>query len=122
MNRIYKVVFSHKLQVFQVVSELARGHARSETPAFLKKGNVSGRIHSCMAALAVCSLLSGYTVWADSTVSGGSNITVTSDATASDGHTDYQISLNDTVLLGQEGEGVSLNGLQGTGTFGGITA
>ena len=36
MNRIYKVIFNHALQVFQVVSELANGHPKSETPVGLK--------------------------------------------------------------------------------------
>lgn len=81
MNRIYKVIFNHALQIFQVVSELANGHSKSETPAVLKDTASAcwrdGKSHrTVMAALAVLSLLSVNPVSADSTVTAGQNIIV----------------------------------------------
>jgi antitoxin (DNA-binding transcriptional repressor) of toxin-antitoxin stability system len=81
MNRIYKVIFNHALQIFQVVSELANGHSRAETPNVLKseasvcwRGRKSSR--AVMAALAVLSLSSVHPVLADNTVAAGNNMTV----------------------------------------------
>ena len=73
---------------------------------------------------------------AKTTVSAGSNITVTPDNTAADGHTNYKVALNDTVTLGtgdnavtmdgtkgtiSAGTKVSFDGTQGTGTIGNVT-
>lgn len=37
MNKVYKVIFNHTLQVYQVVSELAKGHSKSKTPDIVRE-------------------------------------------------------------------------------------
>lgn len=54
---------------------------------------------------------------ATTTVSDGTNTHVTS-STAIDGHTDYQVNLNDTVTLGSGADAVTLDGTKGTVTAG----
>jgi hypothetical protein len=69
-------------------------------------------------------------------VSNGTNTTVTSTVDGADGHTDYQVNLNDKITLGsganavtvdgtngtlQAGTKVSLDGVNGTGTVGNVT-
>ena len=84
MNRIYKVIFNHALQIFQVVSELANGHSKSETPKVLKSeafGCWSGSSSRCavMAVLAVLSLSPVHPALADNMIAAGNNITVSGD-------------------------------------------
>ncbi|WP_427113400.1 ESPR-type extended signal peptide-containing protein [Megasphaera sueciensis] len=55
---------------------------------------------------------------AKSTVSEGKNITVTSTVNPTDGHTDYNVALNDTVTLGSGANAVTMDGTKGTVTAG----
>lgn len=55
---------------------------------------------------------------AKTTVSQGSNITVTSTTDPDDGHTDYNVKLNDTVVLGSGVNQVTMDGTTGTITAG----
>ena len=55
---------------------------------------------------------------AKSTVSAGKNITVTPTVDGTDGHTDYNVALNDTVTLGSGANAVSMDGTKGTVTAG----
>lgn len=59
------------------------------------------------------SQLKKYTDAAKTTVSEGKNITVT-PTTADDGHTDYNVKLNDDIKLGGDDTYVSINGTKGT--------
>ncbi len=80
MNRIYKVIFNHALQVFQVVSELANGHPKSETPVGLKGRSFAcsadGKSRRIIMALLAAMSLPVYSVLADNTITAGNNITV----------------------------------------------
>ena len=55
---------------------------------------------------------------AKSTVSAGKNITVTPTVDGTDGHTDYNVALNDTVTLGSGANAVTMDGTRGTITAG----
>ena len=57
MNKIYKVVFNQKLQVFQVVSEFAKGHSKAETPKALKKNMLPLSAKTWAAVLAAVARL-----------------------------------------------------------------
>lgn len=55
---------------------------------------------------------------AKTTVSQGKNVTVTSSVNSTDGHTDYNVALNDAVTLGSGSTAVSINGTTGMITAG----
>ena len=81
MNKVYKVIFNHTLQVYQVVSELAKGHSKSKTPDIVRERH-AGRGTSYIlpaALLATMALLSpSYSFAADeiTRVNAGTNIVV----------------------------------------------
>ena len=81
MNKVYKVIFNHTLQVYQVVSELAKGHSKSKTPDIVRERH-AGRGSSYIlpaALLAAMALLSpSYSFAADeiTSVNAGTNIVV----------------------------------------------
>lgn len=124
MNKIYKVVFNQKLQVFQVVSEFAKGHSKAEKPKALKKNMLPLSAKTWAAVLAAVAVLSGSPVFAADTaavtVSNGTNTTATSTVDATDGHTDYKVNLNDAISLGSVTTGNTVMNTNGV-TIGGHT-
>ena len=126
MNKIYKVVFNQKLQVFQVVSEFAKGHSKAETPKALKKNMLPLSAKTWAAVLAAVAVLSGSPVFAADTaavtVSNGTNTTATSTVDATDGHTDYKVNLNDAISLGSVTTGNTVMNTNGVTIGSGSTA
>ncbi|KMO85442.1 hypothetical protein AB840_13540 [Megasphaera cerevisiae DSM 20462] len=123
MNKIYKVVFNQTLQVFQVVSELAKGRSKAETPKALKKNMSLLSAKTWAAVLAAVAVLSGSPVFAADTaavtVSNGANTTATSTVDATDGHTDYKVNLNDNIVLDSVTTGSTIMNANGV-TVGGV--
>jgi len=126
MNKIYKVVFNQKLQVFQVVSEFAKGHSKAEKPKALKKNMLPLSAKTWAAVLAAVAVLSGSPVFAADTaavtVSNGTNTTATSTVDATDGHTDYKVNLNDAISLGSVTTGNTVMNTNGVTIGSGSTA
>ena len=123
MNKIYKVVFNQTLQVFQVVSEFAKGHSKAETPKALKKNMSPLSAKTWTAVLAAVGILSGGFVFAADTaavtVSNGTNTTATSTVDATDGYTDYKVNLNDNIVLDSVTTGSTIMNANGV-TVGGV--
>jgi len=123
MNKIYKVVFNQTLQVFQVVSEFAKGHSKAETPKALKKNMSPLSAKTWAAVLAAVAVLSGSPVFAADTaavtVSNGTNTTATSTVDSTDGHTDYKVNLNDNIVLDSVTTGSTIMNANGV-TVGGV--
>ena len=89
MNKTYKVIYNRTRCMYQVVSELAKGHTKSETPEMLKSlfSKHSGLTRGIVMAVLSMSLAMpvGVAVQADGTTGNTSgNTTSTSDATTSD--------------------------------------
>lgn len=126
MNKIYKVVFNQTLQVFQVVSEFAKGHSKAETPKALKKNMSPLSAKTWTAVLAAVGILSGGFVFAADTaavtVSNGTNTTATSTVDATDGHTDYKVNLNDAISLSSVTTGNTVMNTNGVTIGSGSTA
>lgn len=111
MNKTYKVIYNRTRCMYQVVSELAKGRTKSETPEMLK--NVFSK-HGSLARGIVMAVLSmslampvGVAVQAEETAGTSGNTTSTSDTTTSDS-TNTATTAADTNLsnLTETGKGV----------------
>lgn len=87
MNKTYKVIYNRTRCMYQVVSELAKGHTKSETPEMLKSlfGKHSGLTRGIVMAVLSMSLAMpvGVAVQAADTTGTSGNTTSTSDTTTS---------------------------------------
>lgn len=83
MNRIYKVIYNRSLQIYQVVSEIAKGNGKVTTSK--REGHVSA--HKALLMGLVLSALSSSMGFAagvvnnGDTITGGTNVTVTESGT-----------------------------------------
>lgn len=88
MNKTYKVIYNRTRCMYQVVSELAKGHTKSETPEILKSlfSKHSGLTRGIVMAVLSMSLAMpvGVAVQAADTAGTGETMTSTSDTTTSD--------------------------------------
>lgn len=88
MNKTYKVIYNRTRCMYQVVSELAKGHTKSETPEMLKSlfSKHSGLTRGIVMAVLSMSLAMpvGVAVQAADTAGTGETPTSTSDTTTSD--------------------------------------
>lgn len=89
MNKTYKVIYNRTRCMYQVVSELAKGHTKSETPEMLKSlfSKHSGLTRGIVMAVLSMSLAMpvGVAVQAaDTTGNTSGNMTSTSDTTTTD--------------------------------------
>lgn len=88
MNKTYKVIYNRTRCMYQVVSELAKGHTKSETPKILKSlfSKHSGLTRGIVMAVLSMSLAMpvGVAVQAADTAGTGETMTSTSDTTTSD--------------------------------------
>ena len=111
MNKTYKVIYNRTRCMYQVVSELAKGHTKSETPEMLKSlfSKHSGLTRGIVMAVLSMSLAMpvGMAVQAADTTGTGGNTTSTSDTTTSDS-TNTATTAADTNLsnLTETGKGV----------------
>ena len=87
MNKTYKVIYNRTRCMYQVVSELAKGHTKSETPEMLKSlfSKHSGLTRGIVMAVLSMSLAMpvGVAVQAADTTGTGETTTSTSDTTTS---------------------------------------
>lgn len=87
MNKTYKVIYNRTRCMYQVVSELAKGHTKSETPEMLKSlfSKHSGLTRGIVMAVLSMSLAMpvGVAVQAADTAGTGETTTSTSDTTTS---------------------------------------
>lgn len=87
MNKTYKVIYNRTRCMYQVVSELAKGHTKSETPEMLKSlfNKHSGLTRGIVMAVLSMSLAMpvGMAVQADGTAGGTSGATMTADTNLS---------------------------------------
>lgn len=87
MNKTYKVIYNRTRCMYQVVSELAKGHTKSETPEMLKSlfSKHSGLTRGIVMAVLSMSLAMpvGVAVQATDTTGTGETTTSTSDTTTS---------------------------------------
>lgn len=87
MNKTYKVIYNRTRCMYQVVSELAKGHTKSETPEMLKSlfNKHSGLTRGIVMAVLSMSLAMpvGVAVQADGTAGGTSGATMTADTNLS---------------------------------------
>ena len=87
MNKTYKVIYNRTRCMYQVVSELAKGHTKSETPEMLKSlfNKHSGLTRGIVMAVLSMSLAMpvGVAVQADDTAGGTSGATTTADTNLS---------------------------------------
>ena len=88
MNKTYKVIYNRTRCMYQVVSELAKGHTKSETPEMLKNlfSKHSGLTRGIVMAVLSMSLAMpvGIAVQADGTAGTSGDTTSTSNTTTSD--------------------------------------
>lgn len=111
MNKTYKVIYNRTRCMYQVVSELAKGHTKSEMPEMLKSlfSKHSGLTRGIVMAVLSMSLAMpvGMAVQAADTTGTGGNTTSTSDTTTSDS-TNTATTAADTNLsnLTETGKGV----------------
>ncbi|MGN0947194.1 MAG: ESPR-type extended signal peptide-containing protein [Megasphaera sp.] len=111
MNKTYKVIYNRTRCMYQVVSELAKGHTKSETPEMLKSlfSKHSGLTRGIVMAVLSMSLAMpvGVAVQAEETAGTSGNTTSTSDTTTSDS-TNTATTAADTNLsnLTETGKGV----------------
>ena len=88
MNKTYKVIYNRTRCMYQVVSELAKGHTKSETPEMLKSlfSKHSGLTRGIVMAVLSMSLAMpvGVAVQAADTTGTSGTTTSTSDTTTSD--------------------------------------
>lgn len=111
MNKTYKVIYNRTRCMYQVVSELAKGHTKSETPEMLKSffNKHSGLTRGIVMAVLSMSLAMpvGVAVQAADTTGTSGATTTTSDTTKSDS-TDTATTAADTNLsnLTDTGKGV----------------
>lgn len=87
VNKTYKVIYNRTRCMYQVVSELAKGHTKSETPEMLKSlfNKHSGLTRGIVMAVLSMSLAMpvGVAVQADDTAGGTSGATTTADTNLS---------------------------------------
>ena len=85
MNKIYKVIYNRSLQMYQVVSEIAKGQGKVNVSKRFRQGRVSAE-KALLTAL-VLGVLSSPVAFADGvvnngdTIAGGTNVTVTKAGT-----------------------------------------
>lgn len=107
MNKTYKVIYNRTRCMYQVVSELAKGHTKSETPEMLKSlfSKHSGLTRGIVMAVLSMSLAMpvGVAVQAADTAGTGETATSTSDTTTSNTSdtttTDTTVTVKDGVAL-----------------------
>ncbi|MFV0617476.1 ESPR-type extended signal peptide-containing protein [Megasphaera sp. WILCCON 0056] len=107
MNKTYKVIYNRTRCMYQVVSELAKGHTKSETPEMLKSlfSKHSGLTRGIVMAVLSMSLAMpvGVAVQAEDTAGTSGTTTSTSDTTTSDATdtttTDTTVTVKDGATL-----------------------
>lgn len=111
MNKTYKVIYNRTRCMYQVVSELAKGHTKSETPemlktVFSKHGSLARGIVMAVLSMSLA-LPVGVSVQAENATGTSGATTTTSDTTKSDS-TDTATTAADTNLsnLTDTGKGV----------------
>lgn len=111
MNKTYKVIYNRTRCMYQVVSELAKGHTKSETPemlktVFSKHGSLVRGIVMAVLSMSLA-LPVGVSVQAEDATGTSGATTTTSDTTKSDS-TDTATTAADTNLsnLTDTGKGV----------------
>lgn len=114
MNKIYKVIFNRTRQVYQVVSELANGHAKTASPSR------THRTRKMAARLCACQLILGAAVLgaavpaAASPYYTASNLTGTTSVTAGTGAT-TKVTIGDSGVKIGTATYISSSGLNANG-------